>query len=318
MKKKFICFAILNLTAYILLYPADAVNASRNGLMLWYEKVFPTLLPFAIISNVLIHSGYMDALTKHLTKYFRFFMPVSGEGVFILCSGFLFGFPMGSKNCAELLKANKIHPKEAELLKANKIHPKEAEILFYITNNISPVFIGSYILLQQLQLTGMFGISIFILYVPALILGMLLLHRKKEENRQKKTASQSQITFKIIDAAIMNGFETLVRIGGYIMLFSILISLVEKLPLPKPVLILLENVLEITNGINCLTNTDWSIQTKYILAMTATAFGGLSGIAQTSSMVKGTSLSMKKYCLVKLFLTLCTFLLAVAVSVFLF
>ena len=187
---------------------------------------------------------------------------------------------MGSKNCAELLKAN-------------KIHPKEAEILFYITNNISPVFIGSYILLQQLQLTGMFGISIFILYVPALILGMLLLHRKKEENRQKKTASQSQITFKIIDAAIMNGFETLVRIGGYIMLFSILISLVEKLPLPKPVLILLENVLEITNGINCLANTDWSIQTKYILAMTATAFGGLSGIAQTSSMVKGTSLSMK-------------------------
>jgi len=80
----------------------------------------------------------------------------------------------------------------------------------------------------------------------------------------------------------------------------------------------LENVLEITNGINCLANTDWSIQTKYILAMTATAFGGLSGIAQTSSMVKGTSLSMKKYCLVKLFLTLCTFLLAVAVSVFLF
>ena len=250
MKKKFICFAILILTAYILLYPADAVNASRNGLMLWYEKVLPTLLPFAIISNVLIHSGYMDALTKHLTKYFRFFMPVSGEGVFILCSGFLFGFPMGSKNCAELLKAN-------------KIHPKEAEILFYITNNISPVFIGSYILLQQLQLTGMFGISIFILYVPALILGMLLSHRKKEENRQKKTASQSQITFKIIDAAIMNGFETLVRIGGYIMLFSILISLVEKLPLPKPVLILLENVLEITNGINCLANTDWSIQTKY-------------------------------------------------------
>ena len=90
------------------------------------------------------------------------------------------------------------------------------------------------------------------------------------------------------------------------------------IPLPKPVLILLENVLEITNGINCLANTDWSIQTKYILAMTATAFGGLSGIAQTSSMVKGTSLSMKKYCLVKLFLTLCTFLLAVAVSVFLF
>ena len=109
MKKKFICFAILILTAYILLYPADAVNASRNGLMLWYEKVLPTLLPFAIISNVLIHSGYMDALTKHLTKYFRFFMPVSGEGVFILCSGFLYGITMGSKKRAESYKGNNMY-----------------------------------------------------------------------------------------------------------------------------------------------------------------------------------------------------------------
>ena len=305
MKKNLIFLCLIVIAGYILCCPTEAVTAAAKGLLLWYERVLPALLPFAILSNILIDSNYLHCLTRPLHKIVHPILPVSEAGSFVLLSGFLFGFPMGSKNCAELLKAN-------------KIHPKEAEILFYITNNISPVFIGSYILLQQLQLTGMFGISIFILYAPALILGMLLLHRKKEENRQKKTASQSQITFKIIDAAIMNGFETLVRIGGYIMLFSILISLVEKLPLPKPVLILLENVLEITNGINCLTNTDWSIQTKYILAMTATAFGGLSGIAQTSSMVKGTSLSMKKYCLVKLFLTLCTFLLAVAVSVFLF
>ena len=52
MKKKFICFAILILTVYILLYPADAENASRNALMLWYEKVLQTLLHFAIIYNV--------------------------------------------------------------------------------------------------------------------------------------------------------------------------------------------------------------------------------------------------------------------------
>lgn len=97
MKKKFICFAILILTAYILLYPADAVNASRNGLMLWYEKVLPTLLPFAIISNVLIHSGYMDALTKHLTKYFRFFMPVSGKAHLFCAAVFYSAFQWEAK-----------------------------------------------------------------------------------------------------------------------------------------------------------------------------------------------------------------------------
>lgn len=104
MKKKFICFAILILTAYILLYPADAVNASRNGLMLWYEKVLPTLLPFAIISNVLIHSGYMDALTKHLTKYFRFFMPVSREGVIYFVQRFFIRLSNGKQKLRRTFK----------------------------------------------------------------------------------------------------------------------------------------------------------------------------------------------------------------------
>lgn len=300
MKKKLLFVSIILLTCYILFFPADAVNASREGLLLWYEKVLPTLLPFAIISNILICSNYMDYITKYFRKYISVFLPVSNEGAFILCSGFLFGFPMGSKNSAELLKAG-------------KIRLEEAEILYCIANNISPVFINSYILLQQLKLSGMFVISLVILYGPALILGAVLLSSGKIEKSDKKTASRSQINFKIIDAAIMNGFEALVRIGGYIMLFSILISVVEKLPIPKALKILLENCLEITNGIHFLSETPWNEKIKYILAMTSTAFGGLSGIAQTSSMIRGTNLSIKKYCLAKLFLALCTLLLSAIV-----
>ena len=147
MKKKFICFAILILTVYILLYPADAVNASRNGLMLWYEK--SASHPSALRHNIQCFDSFWLHGCPHKApdEIFPFLYACQRGRRIYLCSGFLFGFPMGSKNCAELLKAN-------------KIHPKEAEILFYITNNISPVFIGSYILLQQLQLTGMFGISI--------------------------------------------------------------------------------------------------------------------------------------------------------------
>ncbi len=300
MKKKIIFIPILLLTGYILFFPADAVNASRDGLILWYEKVLPTLLPFAIISNILIYSNYMNYITKYISKFIRIFLPVSDEGCFIVTTGFLFGFPMGSKNCAELLKSG-------------KINQSEAEILFCIANNISPVFIGSYILLQQLHLSGRFFISILILYGPAIVYGIILLSGRKETITQKKTASRSQMNFKIIDAAIMNGFEALVRIGGYIMLFSILIAIIKRIPLPKVLAIILINILEITNGINCLADTSWNINIKYILAMTFTAFGGLSGIAQTSSMVKGTALSMKKYCLTKLLLALCTLAISVLV-----
>ena len=300
MKKKILFFPIVILIGYILLFPADTVDASKAGLLLWYEKVLPTLLPFAIISNILIYSNYMNYITKYLAKLLNFLFPVSEEGSFIIGSGFLFGFPMGSKNCAELLKEG-------------KIDRREADILFCISNHISPVFISSFILLQQLHEPEKIGISLVILYVPALLLGIIFLKRLPPKKIQKKSASGFQINFKIIDTGIMNGFETLAKIGGYIMLFSILISLAGYLPLAEPLKIFLFNALELTNGINSLAETAWSADIKYICAMTSTAFGGLSGIAQTSSMVKGTSLSMKKYCLTKLFLTFCTFVLSILV-----
>ena len=123
---------------YILKYPAITVKAATSGLVLWFERVIPSLLPFAILSYIIIVSDILPILTGKIMPILRIFYPVSETGAFVLFSGFLFGFPMGSKNCAELLRQN-------------KISKKEAEVLFIITNNISPVFIQSYILEQQLH-----------------------------------------------------------------------------------------------------------------------------------------------------------------------
>lgn len=107
------------------------------------------------------------------------------------------------------------------------------------------------------------------------------------------------MNFKIIDAGIMNGFDTLARLGGYIMLFSMLASLLGRLPLRPEFTLLATGILELTNGIDCLSAYSGSLQMKYILAMAFTAFGGLSGIAQTSSMIRDTSLSIRHYCILK-------------------
>ena len=304
MKKKFTLFIILIFCFYILLYPAKAVTASAQGLVLWYDKVIPSLLPFSILSNILISSNLLTYITGFLSSMLKQVLPVSENGCFVLFSGFFFGFPMGSKNCAELLKQE-------------KISPYEAEVLFIITNNISPVFINSYILYQQLKMPHLFAFSLLILYLPPIILADILLHKKNSCDNAKKAASRSKMNFQIIDAGIMNGFETLVRIGGYIILFSILSSLIELLPLPASAKTLTVGFLEITNGIRYLANTTLPSNIKYILAMMFTSFGGLCGLAQTSSMVSGTTLSMKKYICYKLLLTLISTLAAVILTLFL-
>jgi len=283
MKKKMFILIILLSLFYILRFPDIAVHAAGNGLILWFEQVLPSLLPFAILSNIIIASDILPLIIGKVIPFIQKIIPISTSGAFTLLSGFLFGFPMGSKNCARLLLDK-------------KMEKQEAEVLFIITNNMSPVFIQSYILGQQLQLPEYFGWSILILYLPPFLLGRYLLQKNPiNKNNHKKTASRSKINFQIVDAGIMNGFETLTKIGGYIMIFSILASCFLLLPIPDLLKTYCIGVVELTNGIHFLSTTTLSPENKYILAMIFTAFGGLSGIAQTSAMIKDTGLSMKKY-----------------------
>ena len=299
---------ILIFIVYILFFPQDAVTAAADGLVLWYERVLPSLLPYAILSNILIYSGFTGYLVKLLYPLLRLILPASRNGSFVLLSGFLFGFPMGSKNCAEMLKCG-------------QLEYQEAEILFMVTNNISPVFISSYILCQELHMPSLIPLSYLVIFLPPLIAGRLLFFftEKKQSvsnhsTTYKKPASGSQINFKIIDAGIMNGFETLTRLGGYIMLFSMIASLLQKLPIPHILTLILTGMVEITNGIAMLPDSGLPKSTQYVLAVVYTAFGGLSGIAQTSSMIRDTPLSIKRYCIAKLLLAACCGLLACLVS----
>ena len=126
MKKKLIFLCLLLFIAYILTAPKDAVNAASVGLVLWYTRVLPTLLPFVILSNILMDSNYLQYLNKITAPLVSRLIPVSDNGAFVLLSGFLFGFPIGSENCAALLASG-------------KITRREADVLFIITNNICPV-----------------------------------------------------------------------------------------------------------------------------------------------------------------------------------
>lgn len=324
MKKKLIFLCILIFIVYILFFPQDAVTAAASGLVLWYERVLPSLLPFAILSNILIYSGFTGYLVKLLYPLLHLILPASRNGSFVLLSGFLFGFPMGSKNCAEMLKCG-------------QLEHQEAEILFMVTNNISPVFISGYILCQELHMPSLIPLSYLVIFLPPLAAGRLLffftgkkqsvLNRspavknsgdtgnlsnslRSSSTAYKKPASGSQINFKIIDAGIMNGFETLTRLGGYIMLFSMISSMLRLLPLPETTKLILTGFTEITNGIKAVSQSSRTPACRYLLAMAFTAFGGFSGLAQTSSMIKGTGLSIKKYGIFKLTMTAITAVLA--------
>lgn len=82
MKKKLIFLCFIVFIGYVLLCPGDAIAAAGNGLVLWYEKVLPTLLPFAIVSNILIYSNYLQYLTRLFAPILSPVFSVSGNRLF--------------------------------------------------------------------------------------------------------------------------------------------------------------------------------------------------------------------------------------------
>ena len=121
-------------------------------------------------------SNYLQYLNKITAPLVSRLIPVSDNGAFVLLSGFLFRLSRsGAKNCAALLASG-------------KITRREADVLFIITNNISPVFVTSFILYTQLKLSHLSAVTLLILYFPALLLGSILL---SADARRTKAAPRS-------------------------------------------------------------------------------------------------------------------------------
>lgn len=308
MKKIIYIIVLSTLVLYILFFPEPAIAAASFGLMLWYSKMLPTLLPFAILSYILVSSGLLNNAAAVLHKPLARILPISAAGIYPLFAGFLFGFPLGSRITAQMVVQG-------------QMNREEGNRLFVVCNNISPLFISGFILSDTLRRPDLKAVTLLLLYLPPLLwlrleqkLHPIRVCKPKQALQTEKAASRSQINFKIIDAGIMSGFETLTRLGGYIMLFAILAQMTTCIPsLPKPASCMLIGLTEITNGIAAISSTDLPFTVKYPAIVACTAFGGLSGLAQTASMTKEAGLSMRYYVKVKLFLSLVSATLAVLV-----
>lgn len=276
MKKIAVIAVTTLLILFILFSPEAALDASKNGLTLWFTQLLPALLPFSILSYIILHSGMLPSRLK--TAY-------------IIMCGFLFGFPIGGKLTADFY--------EQKLLSRRK-----ASILCAFTNNLSPAFVTAS-LQGLLQLSPSWRIY-FLLYGIPLCYGLLMLalYHRKECFTQKETASRFHMDMQIIDAGIINGFETLIRICGYIVLFSIICaSLHPLLPESSWLLLMFTGTLEVTNGISVLSSFPCSRVCKLFAALFFLSWGGLSGIMQASSILHHAGLSVSRYVIQKLFLS---------------
>ncbi len=297
MKKIVSLFIIIGFFVIMLIFPRQTFEGASNGLLLWFQIVLPTLLPFIILSNLLIHTNaviYISAIVKPFVQ--RLFC-VSDYGCYTVFVGFLCGYPMGAKVVADLIQTE-------------KISQQEGQYLLSFCNNTSPMFIISFIVMQNLKNESLLLGTLVILYLAPVLCSFLFrrfYQAKKnvfiETNHSKEGFC---FDFNLFDNCIMNGFETITKVGGYIILFSVLFSICQTVSYTKYVL----PFLEITNGIHWISNNIQPLYITFPLVLTLTSFGGFCAIAQTNSMIQESKLSILHYIIQKLITAVVTSLLA--------
>lgn len=301
MKRYFTSLCVIALFVLMLLFPQPVFKGASSGLLLWFNVILPTLLPFMIVSNLLIGTRAIDAISKVFGPVMCRLFGVTRYGSFAIIAGFLCGYPMGGKVTADLVRKQ-------------YITWQEGQYLLSFTNNIGPMFIISYVVWQNLKDTSRTMPALLILILSPILCSFLFriyyrpgarIHSSEYPPLPKAAAAS------LMDSCIMNGFETITKVGGYIMLFSILIALLQKLPLDHFLFsLLLLPSLEMTNGIPLLCVSPLSADACFVLSLALTSFGGWCSVAQTRSMVQGTRLPITPYLIEKLITTLVTSLLA--------
>lgn len=99
---------------------------------------------------------------------------------------------------------------------------------------------------------------------------------------------------------MMDSFETIVKVGGYLIIFSVLLELAEQTGQKNIAATLLLSTLEVTNGILMIAKRFPEISTAYPLLIGLTSMGGICSMAQTKSMIRGTGLKLSDYIIQKL------------------
>ena len=308
MRNRFFQLFLIFSFAMMLLSPSKVFEGAKSGLLLWFLTVLPTLFPFLLISRLLLDSCACSLLNRLFSPLLCRLLHISAQGSFAVIVGFLCGYPMGAKIVSDLLCSE-------------QITRSEATYLLSFCNNTSPAFLINYIVLGYFQKPDFILPSILILYGIPILLSFFFRVKKpffdKLRTENKYGAHFVSRAPCFLDACLTDSSKATVTIGGYIILFSVLLNLLQSLPVTSFLYqAYLLPSLELTNGIALLNKTmsestaSLSFSLFYSLCMGHTAFGGWCAIFQTGSMIAKSGLSLKSYILKKLITALVTSLFA--------
>ncbi len=245
---------------------------------------------------------------------------VPGVGAFVVAMGLASGYPIGSVLSAKLRR-------EGQLTRG------EAERLMSFTNTADPLFMAGAVAVGMFGNAALGGIIMAAHYLGALATGILLrFHRKDDRTPPPPPAARRQGVLarafsemlaarqrdgrafgQALGDAVRDSVQTLLLVGGFIILFSVIIQILTRTgavawitsalslvlgPLGihhQAIGSLVSGFFEITIGSQAAAQAPVALMERVMLASAIIAWSGLSVLGQVAAVTQGTGVSMVPY-----------------------
>lgn len=290
------------IASFCIISPSEMINSAKNGISLWFNIVLPSLFPFLILSDLIQKSAITKVFEKLLSNIMKPIFKLPGISSLAIFLGMTGGYPIGAKITSDLRNNNSLSKTEAKRLLA-------------FSNNSGPLFISGAIGIGLYKNASIGFLLLISHYISALLVGILFRFYKKEKvtPNSKNLIQFSFIKLSSLGETLTNtvkkAITTVTVIGGFIVIFSILTTILEKtglLLLISKIIMpnldtdfsasIISGILEVTNGVNRIFNlSSVNLTAKLIVTSALIGFGGFSVHMQTLSVISSSDIGSSTY-----------------------
>jgi sporulation integral membrane protein YlbJ len=332
-----IAIAAIFTVVSVVINPAQTLDASKQGLHIWWSMVFPALLPFFILCDIVIAYGIVHALGVLIDPLLRKTLRLPGIAGWSLISSVLAGSPAGVETVVQLRQSGRI----------DQLAGERITMLSHFANPIFMITVVAVAFLKRPDLALFICIVHYCSAIGcAIVLRNYLLPRNFviEDNVRTPRPSvwtrvsmalhearqEDQRSFgQILGEAVSGSLQKLMMVGGTIIMFSVLLELVSVMGISglivdivawtnPPYLItnsgidtLISGILEVHMGIYSISQQEH----MSIIWMTSAlcgmiGWGGLAVHMQVSALLRPTDIRYSPFLLARLVQSILSMLLA--------
>ncbi len=307
-------FIVLFLILGIIIFPNESIIAAKEGLNIWTSVLIPSLLPFVIGANLIVDLKIVDIIGFIINPITRFIFNVSGKSALVFAISTVSGYPVGAKLASELRSSSQISKYEAQRL-----------VSFCSTSG--PLFIIGAVANGMFENASLGYLMLICHYLAAISVGLFFRNYGKEIIPRSSNSLKSNIKnvintryynnqgfFVLFGNAVFSGVNTLLMVGGFVIVFSVIfkiLSLFNIISLMSSILYIplslfgvtkelcyafISGLFEMTIGCNKIAGVASAPQVlKTVLASFLISFSGLSILAQCCNFLAKTDINVGLY-----------------------